>query len=582
MKRVRMLLRVSSNQQLEADGDLTIQRQLVKEYIEKFDDWKLDNKEYFEGSNSGYKNSVTDRDVLQEALEDARKHEYDILAVYKDDRIGRRMWEIGAYVMQLKNLGVDIYTVKDGCISPENDDIMGQMILALRYGNAQKSSSDTGMRVKDTAQKLVQKGKFLGGSAPYGYELYLSGEISKHGRALHALRIHPERAKVLKHIFDLAYYKEFGSSKIAQILNKDDYYRSMAPNGVWKSGTITSILTNPISTGRTAYKRREKINGKFHRLSNEEWIIAETSNPDIRIIEDFIWEGVQEKRERRTKKYLKKDYNESATVIHHNNGTLALIDVLYCGYCGRKMTNGSKYNYWTIKSTGERRTSKTPIYRCQAVREGELHAPVSAQYKAEEIEQIVFEQISTYISSLQDNVNAFKEIKEINAEKQRAKEVEIQKDTQELHKIQSGIDIMEEKLPLAMTGDYVLTLEELASAIRKQKEKLALCKEKIEQKEEQLKQIGIDYGEWKELEKNIPTWKEIFYHADVPTKRVLVNKLIEKISITDEQIVITFKINLDDFLKRRTISDSDTAKHSRVHYKRTMFLKEVRVKWGLK
>ena len=558
MKRVRMLLRVSSNQQLEADGDLTIQRQLVKEYIEKFDDWKLDNKEYFEGSNSGYKNSVTDRDVLQEALEDARKHEYDILAVYKDDRIGRRMWEIGAYVMQLKNLGVDIYTVKDGCISPENDDIMGQMILALRYGNAQKSSSDTGMRVKDTAQKLVQKGKFLGGSAPYGYELYLSGEISKHGRALHALRIHPERAKVLKHIFDLAYYKEFGSSKIAQILNKDDYYRSMAPNGVWKSGTITSILTNPISTGRTAYKRREKINGKFHRLSNDEWIIAETSNPDIRIIEDFIWEGVQEKRERRTKKYLKKDYNESATVIHHNNGTLALIDVLYCGYCGRKMTNGSKYNYWTIKSTGERRTSKTPIYRCQAVREGELHAPVSAQYKAEEIEQIVFEQISTYISSLQDNVNAFKEIKEINAEKQRAKEVEIQKDTQELHKIQSGIDIMEEKLPLAMTGDYVLTLEELASAIRKQKEKSALCKEKIEQKEEQLKQIGIDYGEWKELEKNIPTWKEIFYHADVPTKRVLVNKLIEKISITDEQIVITFKINLDDFLKHRTISDSDT------------------------
>ena len=136
MKKVRMLLRVSSNQQLEADGDLTIQRQLVKEYIEKFPDWELDDKEYFEGSNSGYKNSVVDRDVLQEALEDARKHEYDILAVYKDDRIGRRMWEIGGYVMQLKSLGVDIYTVKDGCISPEHDDIMGQMILALKIGRA--------------------------------------------------------------------------------------------------------------------------------------------------------------------------------------------------------------------------------------------------------------------------------------------------------------------------------------------------------------------------------------------------------------------------------------------------------------
>ena len=185
MKRVRMLLRVSSNQQLEADGDLSVQRQLVKDYISKQSDWQLDEKEYFEGSNSGYKNAVADRNVLQDALQDAKAKEYDILVVYKDDRIGRRMWEIGAYVMSLKSFGVDIYTVKDGCISPESDDIMGQMMLALRYGNAQKSSSDTGMRVKDTAQKLVQKGKFMGGKAPYGYKLELSGEVSKHGRALH-------------------------------------------------------------------------------------------------------------------------------------------------------------------------------------------------------------------------------------------------------------------------------------------------------------------------------------------------------------------------------------------------------------
>ena len=180
MKRARMLLRVSSNQQLEADGDLSVQRQIVKEYAESHSDWLLDSKEYFEGSNSGYKNSVEKRDILQEALNDAKNNEYDILVVYKDDRVGRLMWEIGAYVMTLKGYGVNIYTVKDGCISPETDDIMGQMVLALRYGNAQKSSADTGMRVKDTAQKLVQKGKFMGGYAPYGYKLVLSGEISSY------------------------------------------------------------------------------------------------------------------------------------------------------------------------------------------------------------------------------------------------------------------------------------------------------------------------------------------------------------------------------------------------------------------
>ena len=35
MKKVRMLLRVSSDQQLEADGDLSIQRAIVQEYIKK-------------------------------------------------------------------------------------------------------------------------------------------------------------------------------------------------------------------------------------------------------------------------------------------------------------------------------------------------------------------------------------------------------------------------------------------------------------------------------------------------------------------------------------------------------------------
>ena len=75
-KIVRILLRVSSDQQLEADGDLSIQRKIVVEEVKKHEEWILDSKEYFEGSNSGYKNSVADRDVLQEALRDAENKEY--------------------------------------------------------------------------------------------------------------------------------------------------------------------------------------------------------------------------------------------------------------------------------------------------------------------------------------------------------------------------------------------------------------------------------------------------------------------------------------------------------------------------
>ena len=554
MKRVRMLLRVSSNQQLEADGDLSVQRQLVKDYIFSQSDWQLDEKEYFEGSNSGYKNAVADRDVLQEALQDAKAKEYDILVVYKDDRIGRRMWEIGAYVMSLKSFGVDIYTVKDGCISPESDDIMGQMMLALRYGNAQKSSSDTGMRVKDTAQKLVQKGKFMGGKAPYGYKLELSGEVSKHGRALHHLVVVPEQAEVVKYIYELSLHKEYGATKITKILSEHEVYKNRAPRDIWKSGTITSILTNPIYAGYTSYKRRERIDGKYHKLDSKEWVFAEKPDPEIAIIDEDMWNRAQDTRKQRADKYIKSLENQNVTIIRRNSGMLALIDVLHCGYCGRKMTNGSKYNYWTIKDTGERRTSKIAIYKCPNAWNGIPHDKTK-QYRADQIEPMVFEALAEYIGKLQENEDVFTQIEENQNQQKAVKQSELDKEQSELENIQSKIAVMESNIPNAMTGDYPLSLEELAGIIRKHKELEKKHKRIVEEKKAELDAMKVSMDDWENIRTKIPTWQDVFWNADTTTKRVLVNKLIERIDITKDNINIRFKINLNDFFTLPRITD---------------------------
>lgn len=554
MKRVRMLLRVSSNQQLEADGDLSVQRQLVKDYIFSQSDWQLDEKEYFEGSNSGYKNAVADRNILQEALQDAKAKEYDILVVYKDDRIGRRMWEIGAYVMSLKSFGVDIYTVKDGCISPESDDIMGQMMLALRYGNAQKSSSDTGMRVKDTAQKLVQKGKFMGGKAPYGYKLELSGEVSKHGRALHHLVVVPEQAEVVKYIYELSLHKEFGATKISKILNEHEIYKDRAPRDIWKSGTIVSILTNPVYAGYTAYKRRERVDGRYHRLDSKDWIFAEKPDTEIAIIDENMWNQVQDTRKQRADKYIKSLENQNVTVIRRNSGMLALIDVLHCGYCGRKMTNGSKYNYWTIKDTGERRTSKIAIYKCPNAWNGIPHEKTK-QYRADQIEPVVFEALAEYIGKLQENEDVFTQIEENQSRQKAVKQSELDKEQSELENIQQKISVMENNIPNAMTGDYPLSLEELAGIIRKHKELEQKHKRIVEERKAELDAMKVSMDDWENIRNKIPTWQDVFWNADTTTKRVLVNKLIERIDITKDSVNIRFKINLNDFFTLPRITD---------------------------
>ena len=544
MKRVRILLRVSSNQQLEADGDLTVQRRLIKEYIEKQPDWLLDEKEYFEGANSGYKNSVDNRTVLQEALRDAKKKEYDILCAYKDDRIGRRMWEIGAYIMNLKDFGVDIYTVRDGCISPSYDDIMGQMMLALRYGNAQKSSSDTGMRVKDTAQKLVQKGKFMGGTAPYGYELALSGEISKHGRALKKLVIVPEQAEVVKKIFDLSLSCEYGSSRITRFLNTEEPYKSKAPRDIWKAGTITSILTNPIYAGYTAYKRREKTNGRYHRLDSKDWIYAEKANPEIQIIDEQIWNEVQRKRQQRAKRILKPDILDVKNTIRENKGELTLIDVLYCKTCKSKLTNGTKYNYWTLKD-GEKRTSKYGIYQCSLQRGGVPHAHTN-QYDAKELEQAVYKQIGDYLESIQNKTEIFTRIvKNSQMEKERISR-EIQNLKKEIQKSEEGIRSMERILPEVLTGKSQLSLETLQNSISIHKETKSAKEAGLQKLLQDFENTNALLHNRDEICRQIPGWREVFFNADKKVKRVLIDRIIDQITADGKNIHIKFKISVPE------------------------------------
>ena len=79
--------------------------------------------------------------------------------------------------------------------------------------------------------------------------------------------------------------------------------------------------------------------------------------------------------------------------------------------------------------------------------------------------------------------------------------------------------------------------------------------EVIRQKEADLNSVSVNVDEWQELRQQIPTWQEVFMNADTATKRVLVDKLIERIDITKDDIVIRFKININDFFQQPRISD---------------------------
>lgn len=537
MKRVRMLLRVSSGQQLEADGDLSVQRRILKDYIKAQPDWVLDEKEYFEGSKSAFKNTAEEREVLQEILKDAKDGAFDILVPYKDDRVGRLLLDSTAYVVALKQYRVDIYTVKDGCISPNStDDINGMMMLMFRFANAQKSSIDTGMRVKDTAKKLVESGKFMGGRAPYGYRLALSGEISKHGRALHELVPVPEEVQLVRYIYELSLTREYGSAKIAKTLNKEEACKRAAPGGIWKAGTVTGILTNPIYAGYPAYKRRERIEGKCHRMEKETWIVAEHPKEELAIIAPADWKRVQEKRKGRRDKFSGK---KDSPVIGRNDGALVLSGLLYCGYCQTKMENASRYSYWTIQKTGEKRSRKKEIYRCRGAKEGILHEQ-GTQYAAEQVETVVFEVIARYIDTLCVHFDAAVWLRERREQNTGLLQAAVCAEEKELAKIEHKLELLESAIPDAMAGDYPLSLEELAALLKKQKEKYAI-QQKITDQKRTAYEAAKKASETPDFPP-LPSWGELFLKADSAAKRVVLQKLVERIEVRQGELVVEMKI----------------------------------------
>ena len=363
-KRVRTLLRVSSRQQLH-DDDIPIQRAEAEQFIAKQKDWVFD-KEYLEKGISAYHNGVEDRAVLQEIMQDAKQGEFEILLAYMSDRIGRQE-EYSFYVAELNRMGIEVWTIKDGQLKTEEH--IDKLLNYIRFWQNEGESKKTGMRVHDTMVEMVKDGRFVGGKAPYGYKLVLSGEISNHGRALHKLVIVPGQAEIVREIFDYAVNQGMGFQKIAKTLNEKGVPAPVLEQ--WKNGTVRSILTNPIYMGYIAYNRRKNGHANSTRLDRKEWTYAREQNPEIAIVSQELWERAQEIREARKNKInaarqaTNDLYIEQYNVPFSTRGRLALTGMVYCGYCGKRLKNTGYANHWTCKKTGEKKVSYVGVMDVQ-------------------------------------------------------------------------------------------------------------------------------------------------------------------------------------------------------------------------
>lgn len=235
--------------------------------------------------------SVILRPGIQSVLQDAQMGKFDVILAEALDRISRDQADVATLFKHFQFAGVKLITLAEGEISELHVGLKGTMNALFLKDLSKKTHR--GLRGR------VEKGK-AGGGLCYGYDVLkrvdAAGEPIRGERA-----INDAEAVVVRRIF-----KEFATGKspraIAADLNRDNIPGPFGKQ--WADTTIrghvarqTGILYNELYVGVLLWNRQRFIKDpatgkRVARINPEsEWIRTEV--PDLRIIDDQLWQAVR-------------------------------------------------------------------------------------------------------------------------------------------------------------------------------------------------------------------------------------------------------------------------------------------------
>lgn len=550
VKRVNCLYRVSSRQQLHED-DIPMQRAECRAFIDKINDWCF-NKEYLEPAVSGFKTPIEKRKVLQSLLEAAKAKQFEVLLVYMSDRIGRKEDETPAYVSALNDLGIEVWSVKEGQL--KTTEHIDKLLNYIRFWQAEGESRKTGMRVKSAQETMVKLGKFVGGKAPFGYDLVYSGDISNRGRALKKLVINEEEAKIVKKIFDYAVNYGYGAYKIARVLNEE---KIKSVNDTWKACTVMQMLKNPIYKGYITYNRRQRniYGGNYEKTPEDKWILSSEKQQELVIVNEDVWNKARNLREERKNNINSSESDETKRNIIASRGELTLMGIIYCGCCKRRLTNASSYSYWTT-ALGENKKKVSGRYRCTNKANATMICSGKTYYYAKEIEPIIYMMVTEYLDGLKE-ADIYEEISAIlKNEEEKAKRAldDVKKQIDSVEKDRATLEL---NIPAALRGELTLSADKLFEMISCKEDVICGLKKQMIEKTAEYEKVRNNTEIILKKEYKISNWSELFMRSTAEQKKLILREMIDRIDVLNNNIKIKFKITKIDYLQKLSLNTAD-------------------------
>lgn len=311
--------RVSTTEQADEGYSIDEQIRVLREYCKREGYVIFD--EYVDRGISG--KSIKGRPAIQQLLQDADEKKFDLVLVWKMNRLARNSVDLMNMVEMFnrKNIVFRSYTENYETETPAGK-LQFQMLAAI----AEYERNNIAENVKMGMLARAKEGRWNGGHV-LGYDVVEIEGVNKK-RKNTGLVINEREASIIRKIFHL-YTTGNGYKSIANQINKAGYRTKLGKT--FSLNAIKTIVTNPVYAGYIRYNVRRDWNEKRRNHINPKPIIVKGEHQSI--ISEEVWRIAQEVYKTRTCKPNR---------VH--DGEFPLTGIMRCPKCNAGMVIGRTTN----------------------------------------------------------------------------------------------------------------------------------------------------------------------------------------------------------------------------------------------
>ena len=188
-------------------------------------------------NDKGYSGKNTERPQFIQMMKDIENGEISRVVIYKLDRISRSNLDFANMMSVFEKYGVTIVSCHDPI---DTSTPTGRAMLTVTMTFAQLERETIQQRITDNYYARAQKGFYIGGPAPFGYDKV---ETTHQGKKTKMLVENTEEGAIVRQMFD-KYINGDSLITIARHFNDNNY--PTAQGAPWSQNYVARILRNPV------------------------------------------------------------------------------------------------------------------------------------------------------------------------------------------------------------------------------------------------------------------------------------------------------------------------------------------------